>query len=137
MACVAVAVAVAGCGSSGKSKGAAPQTSASAGGQVPTQDAAAKAAARNLVTAVETCYVDSQTYSSCTGKQLSAAGLASGITIGSQPGQVDVAVTDQGYTVTSHSKSGDTFVAKRQAQGPLTRSCTATAAGGGCQNGIW
>ncbi|MDQ6818352.1 MAG: hypothetical protein M3018_13235 [Actinomycetota bacterium] len=62
-------VVLAGCGGNGGTTATALQSTASgsAGGSVAAlqQDSGAKASARTAETALETCYVDAQTYASC------------------------------------------------------------------------
>ena len=63
------------------------------GQQKKGQDADAKSNARNVVTAVESCYTDTQDYSQClTAAQMTAAGSKPGVGIGGANGQVSVAV---------------------------------------------
>jgi type IV pilus assembly protein PilA len=92
--------------------------------QRKAQDTSAKADARNAVTQVETCYADTQDYSSCaTSTVLSAAGLGNVVPSGA---------STSAYTVTATSKSGGTFAVSRSATG-LARTCS----GGGCNGGTW
>lgn len=89
------------------------------------QDSNAKSNARNLVTQLETCYADAQTYTGCV---VSGSGLA----IGSAAGQVDFVATGtggQGYTVTAVSQSGCSFLITKPATGG---AITRTATGTGC-----
>src|SRR3954447_6968146 len=65
------------------------------------QDSSAKSDARNLVSQIESCYTDAQDYSNCTTQaQLGNTGL----TLGTQTGQVTVAATTDSYTVSAVSK---------------------------------
>jgi hypothetical protein len=100
------------------------------------QDAAAKADARNVVTLVEVCYTDSQSYVACTPAKVQAGNTGSGLAFGSAPGQVELVPAEQGYTVTAHSRSGNTFVITRDPSGATGRSCTVKVKGG-CDNGRW
>ena len=97
------------------------------------QDANAKSDARNMVSQVESCYADSQNYTSCdTAAELGATGLS----VGTSAGQVEVSASDTNtYTVTAHSKSGGTFNIIKAADGTSSRTC----AGGtkGCNGGTW
>ena len=103
------------------------------GQQKKGQDSSAKSDARNLVTHVESCFADTQNYTSCdTAADLGTTGLS----WGSGQGQVQVAASAvDGYTITATSKSGNTFSITKAAGGPPTRSCTGTS--GGCKSNTW
>ncbi len=104
------------------------------GQQKKGQDASAKSDARNLVSHVESCFADSQTYISCTQTALGTTGL----NYGSGQGQVEV--TGQavdGYTVTGHSKSGNNFLIVKAGGLAPTRSCTTTGQGSCPTSGNW
>jgi type IV pilus assembly protein PilA len=108
---LALAALVAGCGSS-----------SNANTQQQTQeDALAKSTARTAVTEIESCFVDRAAYTGCEP---------------SKPG-VTATTTDTSYKVVSTSKSGNSFVVSKDANGGLTRTCT-TAGDGGCPAaGAW
>jgi type IV pilus assembly protein PilA len=106
------------------------------------QDGDAKSNARNMVSQVESCYAQKQSYTNCT----TAAQLGNtGLTIGTGSGQVSVAAAGtgadvgQGYTIVGTSASGNTFtIAKSPSTGATTRSCTsAGASNGGCDGSSW
>ena len=106
------------------------------------QDGEAKSNARNLVSHVESCYTQKQSYTNC----VDAAALnPTGMDIGTGEGQVSATATGsspnegQGYTIVGHSKSGNTFtISKDAATGTTTRSCTSGGAGnGGCDGTSW
>ena len=134
-----LAVAVAGCGSSKKSNRSssysAPSAKAAqqtAPGNSDKQDAVAKSDARSLVTEVETCFVDQQTYTAC--KKPAGTKLA----IGSGPGQVEVsAAGDAVYTVVAHSRSGTNFTVEKKASGSTGRTCDKPGKGGCKADGSW
>ncbi len=97
------------------------------GQQQKAQDTSAKSDARNAVTQVETCYADTQDYTTCA----TAAGIAAG-------GIDNIATSNVApatYTVTATSKSGSTFSVNRTISGVLTRTCIGTSAG--CRGGTW
>jgi type IV pilus assembly protein PilA len=74
------------------------------------QDASAKSDARNMVSQMESCFTDNQTYTGCpTGN--------TGLDVGNGAGQVQVAVNaaGTGYVVTGHSKSGHDFLITKDA----------------------
>src|SRR2546430_2811000 len=97
------------------------------GQQKKGQDASAKSDARNMVSQMESCFTDNDTYVGCPG-------AATGLSVGAAAGQVEVGtVTASGYVVTAHSKSGNDFlITKDPTTGVSARSCT-TAGTGGCK----
>jgi type IV pilus assembly protein PilA len=97
------------------------------GQQQKAQDTSAKSDARNAVTQVETCYADTQDYTTCATTVVIADGGIDNIATSN--------VTPSTYTVTATSKSGSTFSVNRTAAGVLTRTCTGTSAG--CKSGTW
>ena len=133
-------VLVAGCGgdddksnreSSYKPPAPAQQEGAAAG-DATKQDAEAKSQARELVTAVEACFVDQQMYTACKKPE--------GVTVpmGSEPGQAEVAdATTAGYTVVAHSESGTSFEVEKGDSGELTRGCDRPGKGGCASGGEW
>ena len=95
------------------------------GQQKKAQDSSAKSDARNVVTQLESCFADAQTYVACDLTK-------SGLNIGSGAGQVAVtAPTTTGYVITAVSKSTNTFVITKDANGVIARTCT------GCSGGSW
>jgi type IV pilus assembly protein PilA len=102
------------------------------------QDGEAKSNARNMVSQVESCYSQKQSYTNC----VTASDLGNtGLTIGTADGQVGVTATDSGagYTIVGYSKSGNDFtIDKDGTTGETTRSCTSTgASNGGCDGTSW
>jgi type IV pilus assembly protein PilA len=107
------------------------------GQQAKGQDAEAKSNARNTVSAVQSCYAETQKYDACdTDTELAANGAKSGVTIGSAAGQATITAgtPSGGYTVAALSKSGATFSIATAADGTSTRSCDKPAEGG-CKQG--
>jgi type IV pilus assembly protein PilA len=99
-------------------------------------DADAKADARNLLTQVESCRVDTGDYQQCTPGSLPSLNLL----IGSSPGAVDmVASSPTGFVITAYSKSGTNFLITGSS-GTFVRTCT-NPGHAGCQNsggsGVW
>jgi type IV pilus assembly protein PilA len=103
------------------------------------QDGEAKSNARNMVSQVESCYSQKQSYTNCvTTTDLGNTGL----TIGTGDGQVSITATGTGgtgYTIVGHSKSGNDFtIEKDGTTGATTRSCTDDGApNGGCDGSNW
>jgi type IV pilus assembly protein PilA len=94
--------------------------------QQKAQDTSAKSNARNAVTQVETCYVDTQDYTGCaTTAAMTAAGL---------PNISVSGVTSSTYTVFATSKSSGQFSVSRTATG-LARTCSGGTSG--CNGGAW
>ena len=97
------------------------------------QDSSAKSDARNLVSQLESCYTDNNTYSG-SGNGGSCLSTNTGLSLGTAQGQVEVtAATSNTYTVVGHSKSGGNFTISKAASGDVTRTC----AGGSCSGGTW
>jgi type IV pilus assembly protein PilA len=101
------------------------------------QDGSAKSDARNLVSHVESCYAQKQSYTDC----VTAAALnPTGLEIGTAKGQVQATATGGGdtYEISAHSQSGNLFLITKQPDGTSVRSCTTTgAANGGCDGASW
>jgi type IV pilus assembly protein PilA len=111
------------------------------GQQAKGQDAEAKSNARNMVSAVQSCYAETQDYGQCnTTALLAQNGAKSGVTVGTAAGQVSI-TPDQpeagGYTVTGTSHSGTTFSIETNADGTSVRKCSAPAKGGCKTGGVW
>ncbi len=98
------------------------------------QDSSAKSDARNLVSQLESCYTDNNTYSG-TGSGSSCLSGNTGLSLGTAQGQVEVtAATAGGYTIVAHSKSsGNYTITKDATTGNVTRTCS----GGACSGGSW
>jgi len=97
------------------------------------QDSSAKSDARNLVSQLESCYTDNNTYSG-TGNGGSCLSGNTGLSLGAAVGQVEVtAATANTYTVVGHSKSNGNFTISKDSLGNVTRTC----ANGSCSGGSW
>jgi type IV pilus assembly protein PilA len=98
------------------------------------QDAEAKSNARNIVSSMESCFTDDQTYAGCdTGNDVSG----SGIPVGSGAGSVVITPAGTaGYTIVGSSKSGNAFTIAKSGGG-VTRRCTATGQGACPSTGSW
>jgi type IV pilus assembly protein PilA len=104
------------------------------GQRARAQDTEAKSAVRQANTAMETYFTDNQTY---VGADQAAirdieASLASGAGASISP----TLQTTTGYSVTSTSKTGNTFTIVKAATGVVTRSCTRTSTKGGCPTSL-
>jgi len=105
------------------------------GQQKKGQDASAKSDARNLVSHVESCFADTQTYVSCdTALELGTTGLS----IGAGDGSVEVTAAGVStFTVAGHSRSTNDFFIARGAGGGYTRTCDVDGDGGCKADGTW
>jgi type IV pilus assembly protein PilA len=106
------------------------------------QDSSAKSDARNMVSQLESCYTDNNTYTGGTTSGTSTSTCLSantGLSIGTGNGKVDVtAADDKGYTVVGTSNSGNKFtITKSSTTGVITRTCTPTGNGGCPTSGNW
>jgi type IV pilus assembly protein PilA len=98
------------------------------------QDAEAKSNARNLVSHVESCFTNSETYAGC---DTSSDVTGSGIPTGSGGGKSSISPNGTtGYTVVGTSKSGNEFTITKNG-GTMTRRCTATGQGACPGTGSW
>jgi type IV pilus assembly protein PilA len=93
------------------------------GQRAKAQDSSAKSDARNAVSQMESCFTDSETYVGC--PKAADYTAPTGTVISGQ--------TATDYSVTSTSKSGNTFTIAH-AGNAFTRSCTGS---GGCNGGSW
>ena len=98
------------------------------------QDAAARAAARTTLTALETCYVDAQTYAGCDLTKALGGGAPP---LGSGPGEVQLKLSAQTYTITAHSQSGEAFMLSGGSNGALQRTCAGSDPATDCHAGSW
>jgi type IV pilus assembly protein PilA len=110
------------------------------GQQQKGQDSEAKSNARNLVSQVESCYANEQTYVNCdTAAELGDTGLP----IGTAGGEVSVtAAAANTYTVQAVSKAdtggaNHTFDIAKAANGTTSRTCTVDGKGGCKTGGTW
>ena len=88
------------------------------------QDSAAKSDARNVVSEMESCFVDNQTYAGCQNSPEVKAFANAPVTLGGDP-------TKQ-YTVVATSKSKNTFTIEHDSSTGDKRICTDTEKKGGC-----
>ena len=104
------------------------------GQQKKGQDASAKSDARNTVSHIESCYTETQLYSSCTVTNPQMTPANTGLSLVSATptaGQVQVTPNATGYVINAMSKSGNTFTITKGATGPIARTCTLASGGGG------
>ena len=95
------------------------------------QDGSAKSNARTMVSALEACYTEVAKYDPCPDGP-------AGVSVGNQPGQVEVQTSGEEYTIVSYSSSGNTFTVVKNPDATITRSCADTGTTlGGCDGGTW
>jgi len=106
------------------------------------QDGSAKSNARNLVSHMESCFTDAQTYVGCntsltsanTGLTLVTGGAANAAAVPSNSTAVLTGATATDYTVVAKSSNGRSFQIAHTSAGNV-RSCTPN--GGGCSSLSW
>jgi type IV pilus assembly protein PilA len=88
------------------------------------KDASAKSDARNMVSQLESCFTDANTYAG-TGSGSSCLSGNTGLAYGSGQGQVEItAAGTDNYTIVAHSQSGKDFtISKASGTGTITRTC--------------
>ncbi len=109
------------------------------GQQKKGQDASAKSNARSLVSMVESCFTEKETYIGCSEASAGIKQSDSGIDVVASPpaaGQVSITgQSDTGYTITALSKSTNTYKYVKAA-GTITRTCT-SGASATCPAATW
>lgn len=106
------------------------------GQQRKGQDAEAKSNARQMLTHVEACAVETSAYDECgTVSELGPMNLS----WGSGVGQVQVtAASATGYTILARSRSGTDFrIVRAGAGSPPARTCSQASLGGCRAGGVW
>jgi type IV pilus assembly protein PilA len=95
------------------------------------QDSEAKSNVRNLVSHMESCFTQAETYANCNAGQADIAG--SGLPLST------LAISNLGtntYTIVGTSKSTHTFTYAKNGS-TVTKTCTPAGGGGGCNSGSW
>jgi type IV pilus assembly protein PilA len=106
------------------------------------EDVTAKSDARNVVSAVESCHTDTQSYAACdTQAELAAADASPNVPLTDEverlAGAVSITATEKTYTIAGYSRGGNRFVIEKTAAGEMARACT-TGGTGGCKPGdLW
>jgi type IV pilus assembly protein PilA len=102
------------------------------------QDADAKSAARNLVSAMESFYATNQTYvGAAASDDITQSGVFSA-TVGTDGKANITSATADSYTIVGNSASDNTFtISKSGTTGETTRSCLAKGEGACPSNGTW
>jgi type IV pilus assembly protein PilA len=100
------------------------------------QDADAKSAARNLVSAMESFYATNETYA---GAAASEDVTKSGV-FATTPTNGKATITNAdatSYTIVGKSASGNTFTIAKDATGTISRTCAAKGSGACPSGGTW
>jgi type IV pilus assembly protein PilA len=98
------------------------------------QDTEGKSAVREAQTAMETYYTDNQTYVG--GDQAALRDIEASLASGAGASINPSGQTANGYSLTSTSKTGNTFTIVKADTGVVTRSCTRTNTKGGCPTSL-
>jgi type IV pilus assembly protein PilA len=102
------------------------------------QDSAAKSDARNMVSHMESCFTDSETYVGCGAKLTTAETGLNVAASGAGTVRVNDSSPANGYTVIATSKAkngGRTFTITHEPGQADARTCTPV--GGGCSSSGW
>jgi type IV pilus assembly protein PilA len=102
------------------------------------QDTSAKSQVRTMQTAMETWYTNEQTYTGATLGELNTIEPSIPATPpakGAKPSAPVIAAGGKGYTITSTSDTGNTFVVIKADDGSTSRSC-ATGGNAGCPKNL-
>jgi len=104
-----------------------------------SQDASAKSNARNMLSQMETCFTDTQTYANCTtNATIIKTNLPIDDTMPPSTGSVAATGATDIYTIVAHSQSGAFFTITKSGTGSISRTCTTASSGnGGCSSGTW
>jgi type IV pilus assembly protein PilA len=99
------------------------------------QDADAKSNARNIVSHLESCYSQEQSYATCaTSQDVTDSGIARG----TANGQVELrTLASDNFLIVGHSESGNKFTITKPATGAVTRTCSPSGDGGCDSGGNW
>ena len=100
------------------------------------QDASAKSNARNMVSALESCYAVSSSYASCDSSQdVTASGIATGT--GHEPGEPGHAGVRQLPRSWPSRPPATTSRSRSRRAAAVTRTCTTTGQGACPSSGSW
>ncbi len=96
------------------------------GQQEKGQDSSAKSDARNMVTQLESCFADNQTYEGCDATLTSEE---TGLNVAAGEGGVQLSNLGDGFTVTATSESGGVFTITKNDAGAISRECDGESKG--------
>jgi len=102
------------------------------------QDASAKSNARNMLSQMETCFTDRQTYAQCTSNvTIINTNLPIDNNFPPASGNVAARGTVDSYTIVAQSVSGNFFTITKDTTGTITRDCTTAGSGSCSSTGTW
>ena len=103
-----------------------------------SQDSSAKSDARNMLSQMETCFTDRDSYTNCTSN---ATIVNTNLPIDNNmpPGLGSVAARadTNSYTIVARSRSGNLFTITKSTAGAISRDCGPSATGGCIASGTW
>jgi type IV pilus assembly protein PilA len=102
------------------------------------QDASAKSDARNMLSQMETCFTDRQSYDQCTDNTtIINTNLPISNAMPPPTGSVAARADTSTYTIVANSRSGNFFTIVKDSTGVINRSCGGTGNTGGCKSNAW
>jgi type IV pilus assembly protein PilA len=102
------------------------------------QDASAKSDARNMLSQMETCFDDQQTYAQCTSNAtIVNTNLPIDNTMPPGAGSVAASADVSTYTIVASSRSTNKFTIIKDTSGVVARSCGTPGTGGCSSTGSW
>jgi type IV pilus assembly protein PilA len=102
------------------------------------QDASAKSDARNMLSQMETCFTDAQSYSGCTSNvTIVNTNLPIDNNMPPAIGKVAARAGTTTYTIVASSRSGNSFTIVKGTSGALSRLCTTAGSAGCASAGTW
>jgi type IV pilus assembly protein PilA len=102
------------------------------------QDASAKSDARNMLSQMETCFIDRQSYDQCTDNTtIVNTNLPISNAMPPPSGSVAARGDTSTYTIVANSRSGNFFTIIKDSTGVVSRSCGGAVNTGGCKSNAW
>jgi type IV pilus assembly protein PilA len=103
-----------------------------------SQDSSAKSDARNMLSQMETCFTDRQSYTNCTSN-VTIVNTNLPIDNSMPPGMGSVAASadTDSYTIVAQSRSGNFFTITKNTVGSISRDCSGSGTGGCLASGTW
>jgi type IV pilus assembly protein PilA len=103
-----------------------------------SQDSAAKSDARNMLSQMETCFTDRQSYTNCTSNAtIVNTNLPIDNNMPPGTGKVAARADTDTYTIVAQSRSGNFFTIIKDTTGTISRDCGTSGKGGCLAPGTW
>jgi type IV pilus assembly protein PilA len=103
-----------------------------------SQDASAKSNARNMLSQMETCFTDRQSYTNCTSNAtIVNTNLPIDDNMPPGTGSVAARADTDSYTIVAKSRSGNFFTITKSTTGSISRDCGTSGTGGCLAPGTW